>query len=70
MATDNQTLLDVTQVCQLLPVSRPKVLDMAKRGLLPFIRIGHKFYFEKAEVERVRQHGTLPQQEPVIKEQQ
>jgi excisionase family DNA binding protein len=66
MPTDNQSLLDVTQAVAILPVSRPKLLDMAKKGELPFIRIGNKFYFERSEVEKVRQYGTLPQQKPVI----
>jgi excisionase family DNA binding protein len=66
MPTDNQSLLDVTQAVAILPVSRPKLLDMAKKGELPFIRIGNKFYFERSEVEKVRQYGTLPKQDPVI----
>ena len=68
MATDTHSLLDVTQAVAILPVSRPKLLDMAKRGQIPFIRIGNKFYFERSEVEKVRQYGTLPKQSPVISE--
>jgi excisionase family DNA binding protein len=45
-------LLSVEQACEALGVSRTTLWELRKRRKIPFIKIGRRVLFPKAEIER------------------
>ena len=47
-----QDLMSQKEVCRLLRLSKPTVIDYEKRGLLHVLRIGRRVYYRRSEIMR------------------
>lgn len=46
----SDTLMSISDVCREFGVSKTTLTDWKNKGLVPFIRIGRRVYFERAAV--------------------
>ena len=58
-------LLSPVEATQYLPYSQTHILDLARKGQLPCIKIGRKVFFKKDELAAILDKGLL-KQVPVI----
>ena len=56
--SETSELLTTGEVAELLGVSRQHVVDLCKRGDLPFVYVGSHRKIARADAERARQGGT------------
>ena len=62
-------LLSSKQAVQYLPYSQTHLMDLARRGQIPHVRLRGKVFFRKTEIESILRQG-LEKATPMIKEQQ
>ncbi len=51
------TLMDVTEVAQLLNVSEDRVRRLARAGIIPAIKVGHLLRFDRTKIARWIESG-------------
>ena len=55
----NQTSLLSTREARLvLPISSWKLIDLAKKGQVKYLRLGNKYYFHFEDLLRLKTYGT------------
>ena len=59
MSDTQQTYLTVTQVCELLHISRLTLYRWVKQDKLKATKVGQKLLIENAEIQRLIENGTV-----------
>ncbi|UOR03724.1 helix-turn-helix domain-containing protein [Hymenobacter aerilatus] len=49
-ATAPDTLLTIPEVCKEFGVSKTTLTEWTKNGIVPFVRLGRRMYFERSQV--------------------
>jgi excisionase family DNA binding protein len=62
-------LLSSEEATHFLPYSQTHILDLARKGQLPCIKIGRKVFFKKNELAAILDRG-LPKMQPIIAQEQ
>jgi len=50
---EEKTLLDKNEVARLFSVTTVTITDWMKKGILPYIRMNHRVYFTKSDIDRI-----------------
>lgn len=45
-----ESLMSMAEVCKELDISKTTLIAWKKNGLVPFVRLGHRVYFERSKV--------------------
>lgn len=50
LASPSDALLTITEACREFGISKTTLTEWKKKGIVPFIRLGRRVYFERAAV--------------------
>ncbi len=57
-SSSDSDLMSQMEVCRLLKLSKPTVIDYEKRGFLRVLRIGRRVYYRRSDIMRTLESGT------------
>lgn len=56
----NTRLMTASQTAQILNISKPRLYDLVKRGIVPHVRLGRQVRFDKGQIEDWISRGGTP----------
>ncbi|HHU98210.1 MAG TPA: helix-turn-helix domain-containing protein [Petrimonas sp.] len=53
----NQRLMTASQTAKMLNISKHRLYDLAKRGIVPHVRLGRQVRFDTKQIDAWLEHG-------------